>query len=275
MAGISLYNATGANMEIADTVFKELPDISYMPDNDGVRLLDMYLPETNKSCPLFLFFHGGGLDKGDRKNEKYGFIKYLAERGIAVASADYRLYPDAVFPDFIRDAASAAAFTLKYGKERGLFNEIYIGGSSAGAYLAMHLCFNKTYLSEAGVNCNDIKGFIFDAGQPTVHFNVLRERGMDPRRVCIDEAAALYYLDENFTNSDHQPKMMFIVADNDMPCRYEQNLMMIKNLEHFGYDMSKVIFHYMKGYSHCAYVSAKDSGGTLIYADMIEKFIRS
>ena len=257
-----------------NTSYTEFPDIPYVQPQDNTRLLDMYIPDTGRPCPVLIFFHGGGLEGGGRKDQ-CDIFRCLAGSGIAVVSADYRLYPNAVFPDYIEDAAMAAAFTIKYGKERGLFSDIYIGGSSAGAYLSMHLCFNLRWLSGTGIKNHEIKGYIFDAGQPTVHFNVLRERGMDQRRICIDEAAPIYYLDENFINSGIQSGMLFITADNDMPCRYEQNMMMVKNLEHFGYNMSKVAFRLMKGYSHTAYISAQNPNGGLIYADLIEQFIRN
>ena len=253
--------------------YTELSDLSYVRPADGIRLLDMYLPDVDKPYPVLVFFHGGGLEGGERKGNNACVFQYLAEHGIAAVSADYRMYPKAVFPDYINDAATAVAYTVNYGKERGLFNRIYIGGSSAGAYLSMHLCFNQRYLFEAGINNHEIYGYIFDAGQPTVHFNVLRERGMDQRRICIDEAAALFYVNENFINSRFQPEMLFIIADDDIPCRYEQNQLMIKTLEQFGYNMTKIAFRLMRGYKHCSYISAQDPNGTFIYPAMIKQFI--
>jgi acetyl esterase/lipase len=259
------------------TSYALIPDLPYTAGNDGVRLLDLYLPETGRlrpPWPLLVFFHGGGLENGSRKEGEINALKGLGERGIAVVSADYRLYPRAAFPDYVRDAAEAAAFALNHGKDKNLFGDIYIGGSSAGAYLAMLLCFDGRYLGEAGIDHRRIKGYVFDAGQPTVHFRVLKERGLDERRVRIDEAAPLYHLDEQFMARGHQPELLILTADNDMPCRYEQNLVLIKTLEHFGYDMSKVHFRLMRGYSHCGYVEAKDSAGAYIYGDMLEGFIR-
>ena len=259
-------------MEITD--YTEIPDLHYVQPEDNVRLLDMYLPKTSEPYPVFIYFHGGGLENGSRKEKSSSSIKNLAECGIGLITADYRMYPHAAFPDFIQDAAAAVAFTIKYGEEHGLFNKIYIGGSSAGAHLSMQLCFNRRYFTEAGIDFRKINGYVFDSGQPTVHLNVLRERGLDTRRICVDEAAPLYYLDETFTNCGHQPEMLFIIAENDLPCRYEQNQVMIKTLEYLGYDMSKTIFRLMKGFSHCGYLASQDPDGSWIWADIIESFIR-
>ena len=253
--------------------YLELPDRSYIQGADDTRSLDMYLPKINQPYPVYIHFHGGGLEEGSRKGNGAAILKVMARHGIGFVSPGYRMYPKASFPDFIHDAAAAVAFTVNYGRKHSLFNKIYIGGSSAGAYLSMMLCFNQCYLLEAGINGSEISGYVFDSGQPTVHFNVLRERGLDTRRICVDEAAPLYYLDEKFVNSGHQPEMFFINAEDDMPCRREQNQVMMKTLEHLGYDMSKVAFRLMKGYSHCGYTKAPEQNGTHVYRDMVENFI--
>ena len=253
--------------------YTEIPDIPYKQPQDRIRLLDMYLPKTDESFPVFIYFHGGGLEGGSRGGSLENLFRSLVGSGIGAVSADYRLYPNARFPDFINDAAAAVAFVSKYGKEHGFFNKIIVGGSSAGAYLAMMLCFNSRYYADAGIGSSDICGYVFDAGQPTVHFNVLKERGFDTRRILIDEASPIFYIDEAFINSGYRPQMLFITADNDMPCRYEQNRMMIKNLEHFNYDMSKVEFILMEGYAHCEYVRKQNDSGTWIFAETVKRFI--
>ena len=50
-----------------------------------------------------------------------------------------------------------------------------------------------------------------DAGQPTTHFNVLNEAGLDKRRVIVDEKAPLFYV--GLTNV--YPPMQFLLAKQD------------------------------------------------------------
>jgi acetyl esterase/lipase len=38
------------------------------------------------------------------------FLSEFQKKGIAVVAANYRMYPDAKFPEFIRDCASAVAW---------------------------------------------------------------------------------------------------------------------------------------------------------------------
>lgn len=179
----------------------------------------------------------------------------LTSKGIALASADYRMYPNAKYPDFIEDTVSAIAFLKEFGEHQKIFSDLYVGGSSAGAYLTMMAYFDSRYLERHGIKPDDIRGWFFDAGQPTVHFNVLRERGMDTRLVRIDEAAPLYFVDRD-KETANPSKLMFIVSEHDIENRLEQIRLMLKTLEIFGYDMSRVTFKLMTGYEHCGYAIA-------------------
>jgi signal transduction histidine kinase len=75
----------------------------------------------------------------------------------------------------------------QYGNGEG----VYVGGSSAGGYLSMMLCFNAAYLGAHGIDPTEISGWFHDAGQPTKHFTVLKYSGEDERLVIIDETARL------------------------------------------------------------------------------------
>ncbi len=41
-----------------------ITNISYTAENDGVRLLDLHIPDKD-SFPVFIYLHGGGLEFGD------------------------------------------------------------------------------------------------------------------------------------------------------------------------------------------------------------------
>lgn len=86
-------------------------DISYSESlNESLRL-DIYLPDE-KDFSVFIYFHGGGLEGGDKADGEV-FAEYLVKREIAVVSANYRLYPAANYPQFIEDAAEAAWEEMK------------------------------------------------------------------------------------------------------------------------------------------------------------------
>lgn len=151
----------------------------------------------------------------------------------------------------------------------GEVTDYFIGGSSAGGYLTQMLCFDKKHLKMHKINADEVSGYIMDAGQPTTHFNVLTERGMDSRRVIIDDAAPLYHV----TDGRNFPPMQIVVAENDMRNRREQTDLLISTLKHFGCEEEKVDFRIMEGYRHCQYNKAVDEMGNSIFADIVYDFI--
>ena len=154
-------------------------DIHYCEKKDDAHLLDVHLPDEGDSFPVFIYFHGGGLVHFNQHFSITLWPEHLTDRGIAVVRANYSLYPDAKYPDFLEDAANVVLWVKEHFSEYANAEKIFVGGSSAGGYLSMMLCFDKTWLSGCGLSLDDISGFVHDAGQPSCHFNVLAEQGLD------------------------------------------------------------------------------------------------
>ncbi len=236
-------------------------NICYGKAQHPEQYLDIYLPDKD-SFKVFVYMHGGGIESGDKARGCQEVAKCITEHGHCFVSINYRMYPQAVYPEFIRDSAEAVGWVCKNISEYGNCEGIYIGGSSAGGYLSMMLCFDDKYLAPYKIPQGVIKGYIHDAGQPTTHFNVLRERRIDSRRVIIDEAAPLYHIGKAI----EYPPMLFIVSDNDMANRYEQTQLVLSTMKHFGYDENKIEYRLMHG-THCHYVR------TEVFAKMICEFL--
>ena len=233
-------------------------------------MLDIYLPDCEEFS-VFVYFHGGGLEnKGRGWQEKNA--EYLTSKNIALVSAEYRTYPHARYPEFIMDAAAATAWVKNHINEYGKCDKIFVGGSSAGGYLSMMLCFDPRYLAPYKIKPTDITGYIHDAGQPTTHFNVLRERGFiaegTKERIIVDDAAPMYHVG---TSEEYSP-MLFIVSDNDRSTRIEQTNLMVAQLKAFGHE-DKVKLKLMHG-THCEYVyKNRETDGPSVFGPMIEEFI--
>ena len=227
--------------------------------------LDLHLPNSEE-FDLFVYFHGGGLVDGSRKGVEV-FAKTLAKRNIATASVEYRMYPNAKFPDYIVDCANAIGWLKENISFFGKCKRIFVGGSSAGGYISMMLCFDDRYLNAVGLKPTDVDGYIHDAGQPTSHFKVLDEYGKDSRRIVVDETAPMYFVG---TAQKYSP-MLFIVADNDIFGRYEQTMLMINTLNHFGHK-EKVFLEVMQS-NHCEYVGETDENGEGVLGKVILKFL--
>lgn len=241
-------------------------DLPYSEQKTDVRLLDWFAPEGDCRATM-VWMHGGGIEGGDRRGFD-GIASQLCAAGIGFVSVEYSLFLQARYPEFLLDCAAAAAFVHAECAKRQEHPRVFLGGSSAGAYLAMMLCFARPYLLNAGVSPEDFAGYFFDAGQPTTHFNVLKYRGEDSRRCVVDEAAPLYHICDA---SPGRP-IQILYADDDMPARPEQNEVLRATLQHFGYDMSLVEVEVMRGYSHCGYDN-EEANGRWVLADRIERFI--
>jgi len=122
--------------------------------------LDVYYPDGLKNAPVYLFIHGGGWKKGDkRRYTRLG--RHYAKNGFATVVISYRLAPDFKHPSQIKDAASAFAWTYrnirKYGGDP---EKIFVSGHSAGGHLAALMTLDKRYLKAHNLSSNNIRGVI-------------------------------------------------------------------------------------------------------------------
>ena len=137
------------------STFDKTKDVAYGP-SDHERL-DIYRADDPKAeSPVIIFIHGGSWDSGSKD-----IYKFLAEgftrSGYDIVVPNYRLYPDAAFPNFLEDNAKAAAYVAKEFPSRPLV----LMGHSAGAYNVLMLGLRDEYLSSAGVDrCAQIAGVI-------------------------------------------------------------------------------------------------------------------
>ena len=244
---------------------KHMADVEY---GSFGQKLDLWLPEC-ESFPVFVFFHGGGLKKGDKSSMEVA-AAYLTAQGVAVVSANYRMFPEAAYPDFLVDAAEAVAWTKQKLGAYGGNGRIYVGGSSAGGYLSMMLCFDPRWLGAHGIDPMEIAGFVHAAGQPTAHFNVLESKGIDPRRVIIDETAPIWHIGR----ATEYPPMTFLISDDEMENRPEQTKLMISTLRHFRYDMDKVELQVLHGGRHTFYIRKVDEQGVSVFGKVCDAFFR-
>ena len=244
-----------------------IKNIYYTGVEDYNRALDLYLPDTD-NFPIYINFHGGGLVHGSKEGDK-NISTLLAEKGIAVATCNYRMYPAAKYPDFLLDASAAVAWVKKHISEYGGNDKIFIGGASAGGYISMMLCFDPLWLSSKGVKLSDIAGFIHGAGQPTTHFNVLNERGLDTKRVIIDNASPIFHIG----NSAKYPPMLVLVSTNDMENRYEQTMLLMSTLKHFRRNETATL-KVLEG-THCSYLTDCDEEGNNMFVRLASEYINS
>jgi acetyl esterase/lipase len=137
-------------------------DIAY-GDNPRQQL-DLYVPVDAHRAPVIVFYYGGSWQNGSK--DDYRFLgQAFAEKGFITAVADYRLYPQVKFPDFIEDGARAFAYAHAHAAQWGGDPErVYVAGHSAGAYIAMMVGGDPRYLVNVGGKRSDVRGILGIAG---------------------------------------------------------------------------------------------------------------
>lgn len=130
----------------------------------GERLrLDVYAPRAAaaRPRPVILFFYGGSWNSGRRQG--YAFAaRALAARGFVVVVPDYRLVPEARYPEFLKDCATALRWARSHSRRYGGDGErIVLAGHSAGAYNAAMLALDPGLL---GPDRAAVRGFVGLAG---------------------------------------------------------------------------------------------------------------
>jgi acetyl esterase/lipase len=127
--------------------------------------LDVCQPKKAVGAPVVIFFYGGGWRSGYK--ELYRYIgKALARRGYVTVIPDYRIYPEARYPDFIEDGARVVRWVKdNVSRFGGDPEKIFLQGHSAGAHIAAMLAIDGRWLREVGLESRrDIAGLIGIAG---------------------------------------------------------------------------------------------------------------
>jgi acetyl esterase/lipase len=107
--------------------------------------VDVY--QAGRRKPLVIFFYGGSWNSGSRAD--YRFVaRAFNELGYSVAIPDYRLTPEALYPDFLKDSAQAISLLINRAEEFGADPQrVILVGHSAGAYNAMMVALDQRWLS--------------------------------------------------------------------------------------------------------------------------------
>ena len=229
---------------IALAQYKQENDITYTESSDAYAQerckLDVYYPTELKDAPVVVWFHGGGIEGGNKHIDPQ-----LQNSGLVIVSANYRLLPKAPIDDILDDAAAAVAWTYKnIGKYNGSHRKIFVAGHSAGGYLLDMIGLDKRWLAKYGVDADSLAGLIPFSGQCITHYNVRKQQGIPPLQATIDQYAPL-----TFVRPD-APPIVIISGDRELELfgRYEEQAYFWRMLKLVGH--KDVTLYEMQGYDH-------------------------
>jgi acetyl esterase/lipase len=163
LAGCSATQALNA-MVPGDT-YRLTAGVSYGPQ--ARQLLDVYQPKgepPDGGFPVVVFFYGGAWHTGARAD--YRFMgEALAAHGMVAMVADYPLYPQATYPDFLPDCARAVVYALDdSARYSGNPHRVVVMGHSAGAYNAAMIALDPRWLAKQGHKPSELAGWVGLAG---------------------------------------------------------------------------------------------------------------
>ena len=126
-------------MADVDWVKNKYLDVVYADESPNQRL-DLYLPEEGEGpFPVVVHLHGGGFGMGDKRDDHMDtYLKGLAH-GYAIASVEYRLSGEAIFPAAVLDCREAFRFLKRSAAQYGIDPDriCALGGSAGGNLAAM------------------------------------------------------------------------------------------------------------------------------------------
>ena len=133
--------ALSAQIAAAQNTFTTYADLAYADDGNARHKLDLYVPNgTGAPTPLIVWIHGGAWQSGDKQLGPNSFPLRYARSGYAVASINYRLSDEAIFPAQIHDAKGAVRWLRANAAQYNLdVTKVGAWGLSAGGHLASML----------------------------------------------------------------------------------------------------------------------------------------
>lgn len=165
--------------------------------------LDVYHPAANGNRRTVVFIHGGGWRSGERAIYRFAGAA-LASRGFTAVVPDYRLFPQATFPDWVEDAA----LVYDWARRNLPGCPPAIMGHSAGAHTAALLAYDRRYVDRLG------------APQPSAFVGLAGPYSFDPvtwptTKDIFAGANPANARPANFARGDAPPSLLIHGADDE------------------------------------------------------------
>lgn len=220
--------------------------------------LDIYYPKPlaqamkaesaiDKSYPMVVFVHGGSWETGSK--EEYAFVgQSLAQAGYVTAVINYRKAPENVYPDYVKDAAQAIAWSYDNAKSfHADPNRLAVIGHSAGAFNAVAAVANEDFLAPYGMKPKDLGAVIGIAGPYSYDFRQYDSATAFGANATPDEVMPDRQI------KGEQPPYLLLTAEKDKVVHITNAIKMTEALKAAGVNVET---GEIKGASHATSIGA-------------------
>lgn len=221
--------------------------------------LDLYLPDSEvKNPPLIVYVHGGAWRAGSRDKVP---VTALVDAGFAIASVDYRLSPEAVFPAQVHDIKAAIRFLRANADGHGYdASRIAIAGSSAGGHLAALVGVTNRHpalegdVGENGDQSSDVQAIVsfYGASNLTTILSQSTPHGLSVRVPALElllggapekKSSLAELASPVFQIDAEDPPLLLIHGDQDPQMPVNQSLELVGAYEKAGAPVRLEIVH--------------------------------
>ncbi len=197
------------------------------------QVVDVFRHQAAQRAPVMIFVHGGAFVRGDKRldDEVYdNVLYYFARHGMVGLNMEYRLAPEAGFPEGARDVAQVIAWAEREaGRYGGDPARIYVFGHSAGGTHVATWAFDRTAIPE---RAKSVAGVIIASGR--VRADVLADNpNADAVRAYFGADTSLYDARSPVTHANDPDLPVFIViAEYENPYLDVYGAELLHNLSH-------------------------------------------
>lgn len=229
---------------------------TYKKTGDRDLLLDIYYPTEKplREYPFIYFSHGGGWISGFRNQpNNVSWCKFLAAKGFAVASIDYRYGYRNDMSDILSDYTDGLKYIKKNAKKLKIDrSKIVLMGLSAGGHLALLYSTYHTFMK----NSKPMEGIksvvayyppsnlsdLFSSDNKSIFAKFAARRTLNGRPTEVKEIYD-YYSPINYISESMIPTLIAHgKLDNTVP--FQSSINFIKKLDYYNVDHTFLVHKY-------------------------------
>jgi len=238
--------------------YEKITDVIYGETGDRELLLDVYLPAVTANPPLLVWVHGGAWRGGTK--DRVMILDFIND-GYAIASLDFRLSGEGMFPAQVHDIKAAIRFVRAKAEFYGYDAEnIALLGSSSGGHLVSLVGVtngNKELEGDIGDfvdESSDVQAIVsyFGASNLTTILSQSTPHGLNVRKPALDlfiggqpeesvelakQASPIFHIDRS------DPPLLLLHGDQDPQMPINQSHELHHAYQQQGLDVAFEVVH--------------------------------